>query len=679
MTTAWRPSGWKLKSGGVILPEERLPAIQTVIVSLQHVIAMFGGTVLAPILMGFEPNTVLLFSGVGTLIFFAAVGGHVPSFLGSSFSFIAVVIAATAYAGSGPNPNAGIALGGIMAAGGLYTLIGIAVVLAGHGWVEKLMPPAVTGTVVAVSGLNLAPVAVKGVTGGAFDTTIAVVTVAMIGGVSVFARGFWQKIPILIGGAFSYLLYWVLANVLGLGTPIDFRALTEAAWLGAPNFSTPVFDAKAMSMVAPVAIVLVAENLGHIKALSALTGRNLDSYLGRAFIGDGIATMVAASGGGTGVTTYAENIGVMGMTKIYSTLVFVVAAMFAMLLGFSPKFGALILTIPGSVIGGLSIVLFGLIAATAGRIWVENNVDFSKASNLVTVGVSLVAGAGDLTLNFGGFSVGGISTATLGAIILHQLLRDRSGAEAGEENVDVWATRSELARATAHAMAEEAAASIVHEIRQPLAAIVANANASVRWLARTPPDLGEARAALTNIVAVGRQTGEVVEAVQAIFKRENQQRIALDVNKRILGVLKLLGNELQAHQITVRTELTDDLPLVLADRVQLQQVILNLIMNAIEAMSSVDGRARILRIKSEFHESDGVLVSVEDSGPGIDPNDIERIFKAFFTTKARGTGMGLAICRSIIEAHHGRLWASGGMDQGSVFRFVLPKDGPPAR
>ena len=161
MTTAWRPSGWKLKSGGAVLPEERLPAIQTVIVSLQHVIAMFGGTVLAPILMGFEPNTVLLFSGVGTLIFFVAVGGHVPSFLGSSFSFIAVVIAATAYGGAGANPNVGIALGGIMAAGALYTLIGIIVVLVGHAWVEKLMPPVVTGAVVAVIGLNLAPVAIR--------------------------------------------------------------------------------------------------------------------------------------------------------------------------------------------------------------------------------------------------------------------------------------------------------------------------------------------------------------------------------------------------------------------------------------------------------------------------------------------------------------------------------------
>jgi putative pyrimidine permease RutG len=673
MTTAGLLSGWKLKSEGVILPEERLPTGQTVVVGLQHVVAMFGATVLAPILMGFDPNVVVLFSGVGTLIFFVAVGGRVPSYLGSSFSFIAPVIAATAYAGSSANPNMGIALGGIFAAGMLYTLIGIAVVLAGHGWVEKLMPPVVTGSVVAVIGLNLAPVAVKGVSGDTFDIGMAVMTVVAIGAVAVFAPGFWQRIPILIGGTFAYLVHWVLANGLGLGTPIDFRRLADAAWLGTPNFSTPVFDLKAMTAIAPVAIILVAENLGHLKALGALIGRNLDPYLGRAFIGDGIATMVAASGGGTGMTTYAENIGVMGMTKIYSTLVFVVAATLAILLGFSPKFGALILTIPRSVIGGLSIVVFGLIAATAGRIWVQNNVDFSKASNLITVGVSLVAGAGDLTFTFGGFSVGGIGTASLGAIVLYRLLRDRSGAGLEVENVSTWSTHSELVRATSHSMVEQAAASIAHEIRQPLAAVIANANAAVRWLERTPPDLGEARAALTRIVSVGHRADEVIESIRAIFKRDSQQRIALDLNKLIFSVLRAVDGELQSHQIIVQTELIDDLPPVLADRVQLQQVILNLIMNAIEAMNSVVGRARILRIKSEIHEPDGVLVSVEDSGSGIDPTDVDRIFNAFFTTKSGGMGMGLSICRSIIEAHQGRLWASPGMHYGSAFRFVLPK------
>jgi len=671
MTAGLLPA-WKLKPKGVVLPEERLPAGQTVIVGLQHVFTMFGSTVVLPIFMGFDPNVAILFSGVGTLIFIVAVGGRVPSYLGASASFVPVVIAATAYAGSGANPNIGIALGGIIAAGMLYTLIGVAVVLAGRGWIEKLMPPVVAGAVIAVIGLNLAPIAVKVLSRDTFDAAIALITVATICVVAVFASEFWRRIPLLVGGTFAYLVHWVLANGLGLGTPIDFHRLGDAAWLGIPNFSTPAFDLNAMITIAPVAIVLVVENLGHIKALGVLFGGNLDPYLGRAFIGNGIATVVAASGGGTGLTTYAENIGVMGLTKIYSTLVFVVAALVAMLLGFSPKFDALILTIPSSVIGGVSIFVFGVVVATGGRVWVENNVDFTKASNLITVGVSLIVGAGNLTLNFGGFSVGGIGAATLGAIIIYQLLHVRSDNAAGIENVNPWAIRSELARATRQSAVEETAASIVHEMRQPLAAMIANAGAGMRWLEKNPPDLHEAQANLTEIVSVGHRANEAIEGIRAMFRRDRQERVALDVNKLILTVLTALGDELQSHQIIVRTELADDLPLVLADRVQLQQVILNLTTNAIDAMSSVAGRSRILRLRSEIQEPHGVLVSVEDSGFGIDPKNVDRIFETFFTTKSGGMGMGLAICRSIIEAHHGRLWASAGTQDGSVFQFTLP-------
>jgi putative pyrimidine permease RutG len=424
VNAAYLPA-WRLKSEGVIMPEERLPAGQTIIVGLQHVVAMFGATVLAPVLMGFDPNVSILFSGVGTLIFFFIVGGRVPSYLGSSFSFIAVVIAATSYAGQGPNANIGVALGGIVAAGALYTLIGFVVHFAGHQWVEKLMPPVVTGAVVAVIGLNLAPIAVKGVSASAFDTVIGIITVVAVGLVAVFAPGLWRRIPILAGGVAVYVVYLLLANGFGLGKPIDFTGLANAAWFGMPNFAAPVFDAAAVALIAPVATILVAENLGHVKAIAAMSGRNLDPYLGRAFIGDGIATMVAGSAGGTGVTTYAENIGVMAVTKIYSTLIFVVAALFAILLGFSPKFGALILTIPGPVISGLSIVVFGLIAATAGRIWVEAKVDFADARNLIVVGTTLVVGAGDLAIKFGGFTLGGIGAATFGCILLYHLLAGR--------------------------------------------------------------------------------------------------------------------------------------------------------------------------------------------------------------------------------------------------------------
>ena len=571
MMSAGLLPAWKLKPKGVVLPEERLPAGQTIIVGLQHVFTMFGSTVVLPIFMGFDPNVAILFSGVGTLIFIVAVGGRVPSYLGASASFVPVVIAATAYAGSGANPNIGIALGGIIAAGMLYTLIGVAVVLAGRGWIEKLMPPVVAGAVIAVIGLNLAPIAVKVLSRDPFDAAIALITVMTICVAAVFASEFWRRIPILIGGTFAYLAHWVLANGLGLGTPIDFHRLGDAAWLGIPNFSTPAFNLTAMITIAPVAIILVTENLGHIKALGVLFGGNLDPYLGRAFIGNGIATVVAASGGGTGLTTYAENIGVMGITKIYSSLVFVVAAIVAILLGFSPKFDALILTIPSSVIGGVSIFVFGVVVATGGRVWVENNVDFTKARNLITVGVSLIVGTGNLTLNFGGFSIGGIGAATLGAIIIYQLLHVRSDNAAGIENVNPWTIRSELARATRQSAVEETAASIVHEMRQPLAAMIANAGAGMRWLEKTPPDLHEAQANLTEIVSVGHRANEAIEGIRAMFRRDRQERVALDVNKLILTVLTALGDELQSHQIIVRTELADDLPLVLADRVQLNK------------------------------------------------------------------------------------------------------------
>ncbi len=425
MTGTYLPT-WTLRTEGIIAPDERLPWGPTIVLGLQHVVAMFGATVLGPLLMGFDPNVSILFSGIGTLIFFFITAGRVPSYLGSSFSFIGVVIAATAYAGKGPNPNIPVALGGIIAAGVLYAVIGWIVMMSGTRWVERLMPPVVTGAIVAVIGLNLAPVAIMGVSATPFDTWMGLITVLAVGIIAVQAPGLARRLPILLGGIVGYVVYLVLANGMGFGKPIDFTGLANAAWFGLPAFTAPVFTANAMVLIAPVAIILVAENLGHVKAVSAMTGRDLDPYLGRAFLGDGIATLVAGFGGGTGVTTYAENIGVMAVTRIYSTLIFVIAALVAILLGFSPKFGALILTIPGPVLGGLAIVLFGLIAATAGRIWVQARVDFSNARNLITVAAALTIGAGNLALKIGGFTLAGIGTATFGAIILYQLLQDGS-------------------------------------------------------------------------------------------------------------------------------------------------------------------------------------------------------------------------------------------------------------
>ena len=413
------------QAGTVVAPDERLAWPQTAAMGVQHVIAMFGATVLAPILMGFDPNLAILMSGIGTLIFFFVVGGQVPSYLGSSFAFIGVVIAASGYAGGGANANLGVALGGIIACGVVVALIGLLVTAIGTGWIETLMPPVVTGAVVAVIGLNLAGVPIKNMAPTDFDKWMQAVTFLCVGLVAVRTSGMLQRLLILIGLILASLIYAVLTNGMGLGKPIDLSGILNAAWFGAPHFASPVFDAKAMLLIAPVAIILIAENLGHIKAVSAMTGRDLDKFMGRAFLGDGLATIVSGSAGGTGVTTYAENIGVMAATKIYSTAMFVVAALIAIVLGFSPKFGALIQTIPLAVMGGVSIVVFGLIAVAGAKIWVDNKVDFSNNTNLIVAAVTLILGTGDYTLKFGGFALGGIGTATFGAILLHALLRRR--------------------------------------------------------------------------------------------------------------------------------------------------------------------------------------------------------------------------------------------------------------
>ena len=411
--------------GAVIAPDERLPWGQTALMGVQHVIAMFGSTVLAPILMGFDPNLAVFMSGIGTLIFFLITAGRVPSYLGSSFAFIGVVIAATAYAGKGANANIGLALGGIIACGAVYAAVGVVVHLVGTGWIERFMPPVVTGAVVAVIGLNLAAIPIKNMAANNFEAWMQALTFVSVALVAVFTRGMVQRLLILVGLILASIAYAAFTNGLGWGKPVDLSGVAAAAWFGVPQFHSPVFSAPAMLLIVPVVIILVAENLGHIKAVTAMTGKNLDQYMGRAFIGDGIATMVSGAAGGTGVTTYAENIGVMAATRIYSTAVFLVAALIAVLLGFSPKFGALIQAIPLPVMGGVSIVVFGLIAIAGAKIWVDNRVDFSQNKNLIVAAITLILGTGEFTLKFGDFALGGIGTATFGAIALYALLNRR--------------------------------------------------------------------------------------------------------------------------------------------------------------------------------------------------------------------------------------------------------------
>lgn len=435
---------WREKRSGVIGPDDRLPWGGTVALGFQHVLAMFGATVVAPLIMGFDPNLAILFSGIGTLIFFIVVGGRVPSYLGSSFAFIGPVAAVVGSSAAGTFDATAIpeALGGIVVAGLVYSLTGLAVHLGGSSWIDSLMPPLVTGAVVAIIGLNLAGAARDLANNNAF---LAIVMILAILVVALFAGGLLGRLPILLGTAVGYLAALLVGgtsaagrSVLGIHIDgVDFTPVRQADWFGLPNLVSPSFSWSAISLIAPVAVVLVAENTGHIKAVSAMTNRDMMPFLGHGFLGDGLATMVAGFGGGTGVTTYAENIGVMAVTRVYSTLIFVIAACVAIVLGLSPKFGALIGSIPLGVLGGVTTVLFGLIAATGARIWVDNRVDFTKGVNLFVVAVTLIVGAANYTVRLGDFELNGIALGTFGAIILYQLFKnapDRNLAEHSAES-----------------------------------------------------------------------------------------------------------------------------------------------------------------------------------------------------------------------------------------------------
>lgn len=424
---------WRLTNNHTVMPDERLPASAGIPMAIQHLLAMSGSTIVAPLIMGFDPNVAVFFSGIGTLIFFVLTAGRVPSYLGSSFAFIAVVIAATGYSGSGANPNVALALGGIIVCGAVYSIIGLIVMSVGTNWVEKLMPPVVTGAIGVSIGLNLAPVAVNQLKGTGSHITIALLTVLAMAMISAYGPRATRRVAVLLALVFGYFLVLILGNGLGLVPGINFETVKNADWVGLPKFVAPEFQWSAITLIAPVAVVLVAENLGHIKALGSITGQNMDRYIGRGFLGDGIATMVSGAGGGTGVTTYAENIGVMAMTRVYSSLIFVMAAFFAILLSLSPKFGAILQTIPAPVLAGLAVSVFGLIASAMARIWIVNKVDFAEPRNLFTVGITLILGAGDFTITIGSFALGGIGTATLAALVLYQLLSINKASETPAE------------------------------------------------------------------------------------------------------------------------------------------------------------------------------------------------------------------------------------------------------
>jgi uracil-xanthine permease len=390
------------------MPDERLAWPAMFGLGAQHVLAMFGSTAIVPVLIGFPVSTTLLFSGLGTLLFVLITRNRVPSYTGSSFAFIAPVLAAKADGG------VPAALGGILVAGVVLALLGLLIDRAGYRVVEFLLPPVVTGAIVALIGLNLAPVAKDQFSQQA---GIALFTLAAIALATVALRGLPQKLSVFLGVAAGY----VFAALLG---KVDWTAVHDADWVGFPDFTTPSFDGHAILLVVPaVVLVLIAENAAHVKAVAAMTERDLDPLIGRSILADGAATTLAGAFGGAGTTTYAENIGVMGLTRVYSTLAYVIAGGIAVALALLPKFGAVIGAIPVGVLGGAVTVLFGLIAVLGARIWIEARVDFRDPVNLATAGVALIVGAGDFTLVWGDYAFAGITMGTLAAVLTFQVLR----------------------------------------------------------------------------------------------------------------------------------------------------------------------------------------------------------------------------------------------------------------
>lgn len=395
--------GHSIPPGEVVAPDERLSWPRTFGIGAQHVVAMFGATFLVPLITGFPPSTTLFFSAIGTLLFFLITAGHLPSYLGSSFALIAPILAVSQTLGQE------YALGGIIATGATLALVGIVVHFAGVRWIDAIMPPVVTGAIVALIGFNLAPAAWNWVKEGPVTAVVTIVSICLI---TVLFKGIIGRLSILFG----VLIGYVVACLQG---EVDFTAIGEAAWFGLPQFHSPAFDPSTLGLFIPVVFVLIAENVGHVKSVSAMTGQNLDHLTGRALFADGVSTMLAGSGGGSGTTTYAENIGVMAATRVYSTAAYIVAAGVAFVLSLMPKFGAVIATIPDGVLGGAGTVLYGMIGMLGVRIWVQNRVDFSDPVNLNTAAVALIVAIADFTWSPGGMTFGGIALGTGAAVAIY--------------------------------------------------------------------------------------------------------------------------------------------------------------------------------------------------------------------------------------------------------------------
>ena len=432
--------------GEAVGPRQRLAWGKTVGVGAQHVVAMFGATFVFPLVMGLDPNLAIMFSGICTILFLLVTKNMVPSYLGTSASFVAGVTAIRLQGGDSAEVT-----GAILVCGLVLLAVGVLVHFAGAGMIHKVLPPAVTGAVVMLIGFNLAPV-VAGIYWPQ-DQWVALLTAAFMVIAATRFPGFWARIAVLLSLIFGFLISWLFDAVFGtinsvvpaLGAEATdhdrmwaWDNISGADWIGLPSGTLadgvdvvhgPSFSLTFILLVLPGVIALIAENTGHVKAVAQMTGDDLDPYMGRALAADGAATALASAFGGSPTTTYAENIGVMGATRVYSTAAYYVAAAVAILLGLCPKFGAIVNSTPGGVLGGITIVLYGMIGLVGAKIWVENGVDFGDPVNLVGLAGGIIAGIGGVTLQItDDFELGGIALGTIMVIVFFHMVNWRRGS-----------------------------------------------------------------------------------------------------------------------------------------------------------------------------------------------------------------------------------------------------------
>ena len=435
--------------GEAVAPNQRLAWGKTVGLGAQHVVAMFGATFVFPLVMGLDPNLAIMFSGLCTILFLLIVANKVPSYLGTSASFVASV---AAIRGLDSGNDSSYVTGAILVGGVVLALVGVLVHFAGGEIIHRILPPAVTGAVVMLIGFNLAPV-VAGIYWPQ-DQWVALLTATFMVAAAVLLPGFWSRIAVFLALIFGYLVSWLfdgvfgpITSVLGGATEatehdrVTWAGVKAADWIGLPSGELadgvsvvhgPSFSLTAIMLVLPGVIALIAENTGHVKAVAEMTGDDLDPYMGRAIGADGLATAFASAFGGSPTTTYAENIGVMGATRVYSTAAYYMAALVAILLGLCPKFGAIINATPGGVLGGITVILYGMIGLVGAKIWVENGVDFGNPINMVGLAGGLVAGIGGVSLTFGDdFQLGGIALGTIMVIVYFHMVKGRAGQGAG--------------------------------------------------------------------------------------------------------------------------------------------------------------------------------------------------------------------------------------------------------